>query len=78
MALISLIDEPGHVLPNALPNRVAAAFGAAARAVAAWRAERARTIALRDLLDMSPHRLSDLGIDVEDVRQALERDREVR
>jgi uncharacterized protein YjiS (DUF1127 family) len=52
-------------------NPVAAAFAAAARAVAAWRAERARRFALTDLLAMEPHRLRDLGISSYDVQQAL-------
>lgn len=54
------------------PNPVAAAFDAAARAVAAWRAERARELALHDLLNLEPHRLSDLGITAYDVRQVIE------
>ena len=52
---------------------VPVAFAAAARAVAAWRAERARRIALNDLLAMAPHRLRDLGISADDIRQALVR-----
>lgn len=56
-------------------NPVATAFAAAARAVAAWRADRARRAAMLDLLGMEPHRLNDLGISVHDVRQALEQRR---
>lgn len=54
-------------------NPVAAAFAAAARAVANWRADRARHLALTDLLGMEPHRLRDLGISVYDVQQAISR-----
>ncbi len=61
--------------PIAAPNRVAQAFAAAARAVASWRAERARRIALNDLLGMDPHRLRDLGITPHDVQQALQQRR---
>jgi uncharacterized protein YjiS (DUF1127 family) len=52
-------------------NPVAAAFAAAARAVVVWRAERARRVALADLLAMEPHRLRDLGISRYDVQKAL-------
>src|SRR5690606_10976911 len=43
--------------PRAATNHVANAFAATARAVTAWRAERARRLALNDLLAMEPHRL---------------------
>ena len=59
----------------AAPNPVAVAFAAAARAVATWRAERSREIALNDLLGMEPHRLRDLGISVHDVHEALRQGR---
>jgi uncharacterized protein YjiS (DUF1127 family) len=39
----------------------------------AWRAARARRIALASLLDMDAHRLADLGISVQDVTEALNR-----
>lgn len=54
-------------------NPVANAFAAAARAVANWRADRARVVALNDLLAMEPHRLRDLGISVHDIHDALVR-----
>jgi uncharacterized protein YjiS (DUF1127 family) len=64
--------------PRAATNHVANAFAAAARAVTAWRAERARRLAFNDLLAMEPHRLRDLGITPYDVREALRQSRAVR
>ena len=72
MALSTLFDDV-VVDTNNVPNAVATAFAAAARAVSAWRSERARRVALNDLLTMEPHRLRDLGISVDDVRQAIQR-----
>ena len=68
MALADFASDPS--LPVA--NPIAAAFAAAARAVVAWRAERARHIALTELLAMDSHRLSDLGISAHDIQKALE------
>ena len=70
MSLSTLFDDV-TVETNTVPNPVAAAFAAAARAVVAWRAERSRHLALNDLLAMEPHRLRDIGISAEEVRQAL-------
>ena len=79
MALTSLFDdETDFASRPAAPNPVAMAFAAAARAVAAWRAERARTLALTDLLGMEPHRLRDLGISVHEIHDALARARSGR
>ena len=79
MTLTSLFDdETDFASRPAASNPVATAFAAAARAVAAWRAERARSVALNDLLGMEPHRLRDLGISVYDVQQALEDRRSAR
>jgi uncharacterized protein YjiS (DUF1127 family) len=72
MALSTLFDDV-VVDTNNVPNAVATAFAAAARAVSAWRSERARRVALNDLLAMEPHRLRDLGISIDDVRQAMQR-----
>ena len=79
MALTSLFDDETDFAsrPAAL-NPVAIAFAAAARAVAAWRAERSRNVALNDLLGMEPHRLRDLGISVYYVQQALQNGRQPR
>ena len=79
MALTSLFDdETDFASRHSVPNPVATAFAAAARAVAAWRAERSRTVALNDLLGMEPHRLRDLGITTYDVQQALQNGRSAR
>lgn len=79
MALTSLFDdETDFASRPSVPNPVASAFAAAARAVAAWRAERSRNVALNDLLGMEPHRLRDLGISVYDVQQALQNGRSAR
>ena len=72
MALSTLFDD-AVVDTNSVPNPVATAFASAAHAVSAWRAERARRLALNDLLAMEPRRLRDLGISVDDVRQAMQR-----
>lgn len=69
---MALADVASDTHPDA-SSPVAAAFAAAARAVAAWRAERARRRGLTDLLAMEPHRLRDLGISSYDVHQALRR-----
>ena len=71
MTLASLFDDADLSVRPSAPNPVAVAFAAAARAVAAWRAERARTVALNDLPGMEPHRLRDLGISIHEVRDAL-------
>jgi uncharacterized protein YjiS (DUF1127 family) len=72
MALTTLFDDGDFAVRPSVPNPVAAAFASAARAVAAWRAERARHVALIDLLGMEPHRLRDLGISAYEIRQALQ------
>lgn len=38
-----------------------------------WRARRAQRLALQSLLELEPHRLDDLGISVEAVRDAVGR-----
>lgn len=73
MALSTPFDDSNFPKAAKAPNAVHAAFAAAARAVAAWRAERSRHLALNDLLAMEPHRLRDLGIKADDIRQALHR-----
>jgi uncharacterized protein YjiS (DUF1127 family) len=72
MALSTLFDDVTVETTNA-PNPVAVALAAAARAVSEWRTERARHLALNDLLGMEPHRLRDLGLSVDDIRQAVQR-----
>ena len=72
MTLSTLFDDVTVETSN-IPSPVAVAFAAAARAVSEWRAERARRLALGDLLAMEPHRLRDMGISVDDIRQAMQR-----
>lgn len=78
MTVTTLFSDDTDLASRPVPNPVAAAFAAAARAVAAWRAERSRQAALGDLLGMEPHRLRDLGISAHQVRQALEDRRPAR
>ena len=54
MSLSTLFNDTDFETRPAVANPVAVAFAAAARAVAAWRTERARTVALTDLLGMEP------------------------
>ena len=54
------------------PNAVKASIRALARGFAAWRAQRARHIALLNLMNLEPHRLDDLGITPESVRDAID------
>ena len=72
MSVSSLFEDTEFDAPRvAVPNPVAAAFAAAGRAIANWRADRARRLALTDLLGMEPHRLRDLGISAYDVQVAM-------
>lgn len=50
---------------------ISAAFGALAGKVRVARARSVQRIALQSLLEMDPHRLDDLGLNVRDVRNAL-------
>lgn len=54
------------------PNPVQASVRALARGFAAWRAQRARRLALLTLMELDPHRLDDLGLTLEDVRDAVD------
>ena len=71
MTIIALLDDVAVNSNRPATTPIAVGFAAAARAVANWRADRAREIALTDLLHMDPHRLNDLGISVHEVRDAL-------
>jgi uncharacterized protein YjiS (DUF1127 family) len=71
MALSTLFDDVDYSEAAKASNAVHTALAAVANAVAGWRAERARRLALNDLLAMEPHRLNDLGISIDDVRAAL-------
>lgn len=56
---------------KSLASLISAATGTLAATVRSIHAHGAQQRALRDLLAMDPHRLDDLGIDAEDVRDAL-------
>ena len=72
MSVTTLFDDVDFdITRRPVANPVAEAFAAVASAVEAWRAERARILALTDLLGMEPHRLRDLGISVHEIRDAL-------
>jgi uncharacterized protein YjiS (DUF1127 family) len=71
MTVTALFDDVDFNSRRPVSNPVADAFAAVARAVANWRADRARAIALNELLGMEPHRLRDLGISVHDIHDAL-------
>jgi uncharacterized protein YjiS (DUF1127 family) len=73
MSLPALFDDVEIDVRATPANPVANAFAAAAGAVAAWRAQRARHLAFDDLLGMPPHRLRDLGLSVHDVKEAMKR-----
>jgi len=47
-------------------------LGALARRFVAWRAQRARRLAMLSLLEMDAARLDDLGISIDAVRDALD------
>jgi uncharacterized protein YjiS (DUF1127 family) len=78
MTVTTLFDDTEISSRPAISNPVAAAVEAVTRAVVAWRAERARELALQDLLGMDPHRLCDLGITAYDVHEALQNGRSAR
>jgi uncharacterized protein YjiS (DUF1127 family) len=78
MSVTGLFADVDCSTLHPVTNAVAAVFTGAARAVVAWRAERARTLALHDLLGMDPHRLRDLGISVHEIHDALARARSGR
>jgi uncharacterized protein YjiS (DUF1127 family) len=73
MSISTLFDDVDTSEAGQALNPVHTALATVARAVAAWRADRARHLALNDLLAMEPHRLRDLGISVDEVRAALNR-----
>ena len=72
MSISTLFDDVAVETTN-VPNPVATAFDVASRAVTEWRLQRARRLALNDLLAMEPHLLRDIGLDANDVRRALSR-----
>lgn len=54
------------------PNPLEVSVRALARGFAAWRTQRARRLALLTLMELDPHRLDDLGITLEAVRDAVD------
>ena len=58
---------------TAAQSPVRRAFRAIAAAFASWQAARARRIALGSLMEMDAHRLNDLGLNAQDVVDALNR-----
>jgi uncharacterized protein YjiS (DUF1127 family) len=73
MSLATLFDDIDTSEATQASNPVHTALAALAAAIAAWRADRTRRLALGDLLAMEPHRLRDLGISVDEVSAALTR-----
>ena len=69
---MALVDFAPVARPS-VAEVAASVVNAVANWVATQRAESARRLALRDLLEMEPHRLNDLGINAFDVQQALSR-----
>jgi uncharacterized protein YjiS (DUF1127 family) len=72
MTMTLLFDDVADETVRA-PSRARRVFAIIAAEFRAWRAARARRIALASLLDMDAHRLADLGISVQDVTEALNR-----
>jgi uncharacterized protein YjiS (DUF1127 family) len=68
-------DAASETSPANAKASGASVFKTIATALAAWRAARARRVALSSLLEMEAHRLDDLGITVQDVVDALGRRR---
>lgn len=67
MSLLSVAHEaPAH------SSLAARALRSVARSFIAWRAQRARRLAMLSLLEMDASRLDDLGISIDAVRDALD------
>jgi uncharacterized protein YjiS (DUF1127 family) len=73
---MALVDFAPTVRP-APSAYVVAAIHSVVSWIAAVRAERARQLTLRSLLEMDAHRLDDLGISPHDVTQAMDQNRAV-
>jgi uncharacterized protein YjiS (DUF1127 family) len=73
---MALLDFAPAVRPS-VSAHVATAFRSVATWFAAVRAERARRLMLRSLLEMDAHRLDDLGISAHDVMKAVDQNRRV-
>jgi uncharacterized protein YjiS (DUF1127 family) len=66
MSLLSVAHQ------DAPRSSLAVALRALASSFIAWRAQRARRLAMLSLLEMDAWRLDDLGISIDTVRDALE------
>ena len=66
MSLLSVAHE------DAPRSSLAVALRALASSFIAWRAQRARRLAMLSLLEMDAWRLDDLGISIDTVRDALD------
>ena len=67
MSLLSVAHED---TPRS--SLAAAALRALAQSFIAWRAQRARRLAMLSLLELDAFRLDDLGISIDAVREALD------
>ncbi|ODT20101.1 MAG: hypothetical protein ABS35_20440 [Kaistia sp. SCN 65-12] len=65
MSLLSVARE------DTRSSLAADALSALARSFIAWRAQRARRLAMLSLIEMEAWRLDDLGISIDAVREAL-------
>ena len=72
MTMTLLFDDAIDTVRGAADPRFAGLLPVAG-AIVAWRAARARRIALATLMEMEAHRLDDLGITAQDVVEALNR-----
>ena len=72
MTMTLMFDDAATetVVTKSLMHRV---FAPVASAFATWQAAGARRIALASLMDMEAYRLDDLGINAQDVAEALRR-----
>jgi uncharacterized protein YjiS (DUF1127 family) len=73
MTMTLLFDDATDTVRVAASSPLRRAFVAVANAFAAWKAARARRIALSSLMEMDAHRLNDLGLNAQDVVEALKR-----
>ena len=74
MTMTLLFEEATEAAQATVPqNPVRRAFAAIVTALAGLQAAGARRIALSSLLEMDAHRLDDLGLNAQDVLDALNR-----
>ena len=73
MTMTLLFDDATDTVRGAANSPLRRAVVAVVDAFVAWRAARVRRIALATLMEMDAHRLDDLGINAQDVVEALNR-----